>query len=74
MFLITQCSLYNSQDEDVYRGVGVEGVEGSRGAVWDDNTRVYLSSSPLPLRERGGGFSRAEDTLALKFLNGNALV
>lgn len=28
---------------------------GGRGAVRDDGTRVYLSSSPLPLRQHGGG-------------------
>lgn len=32
---------------------------------------MYLSSSPLPLRQRGGGFSCVEATLVEKFLNGN---
>lgn len=52
-------------------GWGVGSGGGQRCVVRDDNTRVYLSSSPLPLRQRGGGFSCVEATLVEKFLNGN---
>lgn len=55
-------------------GAGWQVLEGARGVVRDDSTRVYLSSSPLPLRQRGGGISCVDATLVEKFFNLNAIV